>query len=54
MESDKPEEFDEEGEAELARNASGDLDAVHLELRRDVERVDKVAADDQRVGRRVL
>ena len=54
MARDEPEEFDEVGVAELAGDFGRELDLVDAQLGRDVERVEEIAADDERVGRRVL
>lgn len=50
----EPEEFDEMGEAEFARNFGCDFDGVDAQLSGDVERVEEVAAEDKRVAGGVL
>jgi hypothetical protein len=52
--SDVPEHRDEKREPEPFWNARGEFDAVYLELGCDVERVEKVASEDERVCRGVL
>lgn len=54
MARDEPEEFDEMGVTELARDFGRELDLVDAQLSRDVERVEEIPADDERVGWRVL